>query len=296
MRKTKTAHKTLNVKISDTKELKFFVKKHQNRNEYINVENYWIRNFNNYGVKEVDINFLYDEYETKYVLDNEIQNTKLNIPMISKDMFNFTNMIIVSDGYNFSRHEEIKNVNSNTAILVVNHAMRFWKSNVFPKFMLVNNTSEVCMSYMPIGPMPQLICSRRTYTNFLKNYKNIAYMYDPVPDQFYQSVTSKDSQIHIDEYRNPICAAITLANYWNVRNIFLAFCGSAYSENRPGTKQTEEGVFQYPQQILADKLVDANLFWYKFADKSRQIFHTGIENNFLFSKYLKLDEFVKAVE
>ena len=34
-----------------------------------------------------------------------------------------------------------------------------------------------------------------------------------------------------------------------------------YKEERPGTEQTKDGLWVYPQQKMAHSLVDANLYW-----------------------------------
>jgi hypothetical protein len=292
----KTGLKVLNVTTQNNEELKILVKKHKNRNEYIKVENYWIRNFNDPDVKPIDVNSFFSEDEHQKILKNEIQNAKLGFPLISKDITNFENLIVFSDGYKFSEHKIIKSLRPNVGILVLNHAMRFWESNVFPNFMLMNNTTNFSMSCMPMGNSPQLIASRRTWTPFLRSYQNNVYVYDPTPDDYFQSIASKDSLAFLDEYRNPICAAISFASYLNVKNLFLAFCGQAYSEARPGTIKIAENAYQYPQQRLADSIIDMNLFWYKFGNKNRQIFYTGLENSYKFARYLKEDDFLKAIQ
>lgn len=296
MQTGKSGHKILNVTTQNGKELQLIVKRHSNRNEYLQAENYWIRNFNAPDVTPKDINNFFDEYEIAQILNNEIQNTKFSLQMISQDMTQLENLIVISDGYGFRSHNLLKSLRSNVGILVLNHAMRFWESPIFPNFMLINNSTEQAMSCMPLGSMPQLIASRRTWTPFLRKYENNIYTYDPTPDENYQSVASKDSSSFLDEYRNPVCAAISFANFLKIKNLFLCFCSYAYSENRPGTTKIGENAYQYPQQTLADKLIDANLFWYKFGNKNRQIFHTGLENSYLFSRYLKFEDFIKVVE
>jgi hypothetical protein len=296
MQTGRTGHKILNVTTQTGKELKLVVKRHLNRNEYLQVENYWVRNFNASDVTPVDINNFFDEFETTKILNNEIQNTKFSFQLITQDMTQIENLIVISDGYGFRQHDQLKNLKSNVGILVLNHAMRFWESPVFPTFMLMNNSTEQAMSCMPLESMPQLITSRRTWSPFLRKYENNIYTYDPTPDENYQSIASKDSSVFLDEYRNPVCAAISFANFLKIKNLFLAFCSYAYSENRPGTNKVDENAYQYPQQTLADRLIDANLFWYKFGAKNRQIFHTGLENSYLFSRYLKFEDFIKVVE
>jgi hypothetical protein len=75
----------------------------------------------------------------------------------------------------------------------------------------------------------------------------------------------------------------------------MAYCSDAYKEQRPGAEEISEGLFAYPQQILANKIVNANLFWQKFSDLSCQIYYTGVKNSFTFAKYLQKEDFKKTL-
>ena len=99
----------------------------------------------------------------------------------------------------------------------------------------------------------------------------------------------------IDDYRNPICAALGIAFNLRVSRIFLAYCSHAYKEHRDGTQKIGEGIFQYPQQKLADKIVDANIFWYSVNMPEVEIYHTGIINSFRYAKYLEKDLFKEMI-
>jgi len=72
----------------------------------------------------------------------------------------------------------------------------------------------------------------------------------------------------------------------------LAFCSSGFKQNRDATVEIEEGIYQYPVQITADQIIDGNLFWYNFSNRSSKIYHTGVKNSYKFSKYLTLDDFI----
>lgn len=276
--------------------VKVTVKKHANRNEYFKVDNLWVRNFAKKHVKPIDLNNLYEEKDIKELIDNEIRNNKLNLPSIGNEDLSFDKMIIVSDGFNFQEHAEIFNLlPENCCIITTNQALRLWKAIVFPTFYLILNSNEQAMTLLPDKVFPKLISSRRSYHQFLCNYKNIIYFYDPVPDSYYQSFLTKESILLVDDYRNPICAAINLASYFKVSKLYLAFCSHAFKEYRDGTTKIDDGIYQYPQQRLADKIVDANLFWYKASNPNIQIYHTGVKNSFMFARYLPKDLFHKAL-
>jgi hypothetical protein len=205
-------------------------------------------------------------------------------------------MIIVSDGYGFEQHRDIFNVMpENTALITVNQALRLWNAVVFPNFYLIANSGENSMSLLPEKRFPQLIASKRTYHQYLCNYRNVVYFYDPVPDYSYQSPSVKESLMLVDDYRNPIAACIGLAYAFKIRNLYLAYCSHAFKEHRAGTSELQSGVFQYPQQKLADEIVDANLFWFKANIPQIQIFHTGLKNSFKFARYLDKELFQKAL-
>ena len=268
----------------------------KSRNEYINVGPYWIRNFAKLSVNPVDINNLYEEDEIKTLIENEIANSKLNSPNLLEENFKFRNVLIISDGYGFEDHKEVLDgVGDDLCVICIRNAARYWQAYKFPDFLLVQNPFDNVFSQMPEKNYPKLIASRRAKTQFMISYKNISYLYDPVCELRYQSPYAKASKLFIDEYRNPICAAIGCAHHFGAKNIFMAYCSDAYKEQRPGAEEISEGLFAYPQQILANKIINANLFWQKFSDLSCQIYYTGVKNSFTFAKYLQKEDFKKTL-
>lgn len=273
------------------------VKKHKNRNEYFKVEDYWVRNFAKEDVDKRDLNKLYDDAEYKEIVLNEVRNNKLNHPNLASENLAYDSMLIVSDGYNFDEHKDsILEVSDSTCVISVNQALRLWKSAVFPQYYLACNTTQSAMSLLPTKIFPKLIASKRTYHDFVKKYKNVVYYYDPVPDFTYQSPFTKDSLLLVDDYRNPICAAIGVAYHLRVSKIFLAYCSHAFKEHRDGTVKVAENTYQYPQQQLADQLVDASLFWYSIDMPNVEIYHTGIKKSFIYAKYLEKDDFTENLK
>lgn len=272
------------------------IKKHANRNEYFKVDNLWVRNFNRQHVSATDINTFYTEEETKELILNEVKNARLNLPNIADEALRYRKLIVVSDGFNFKQHSDVfKIMPADTCLITVNQAQRLWAASIFANFYLTVTTGENAASVLSDRPFPKLIASRRVNHHFLCHYKNLIYFYDPVPDATYQSKSAKESLLLVDDYRNPICACVGLANHFKVKSLYLGFCSHAFTEERPGTVKIEEGIYQYPQQVLADKLVDANLFWLKAANPEIQIYHTGIKKSFMFAKYLEKDLFQKAL-
>lgn len=284
------------VKAYNDEEVKVIFKKHKNTNEYLKIGNYWIRNYVSASVKPQDVNNFYHDVDVRDLIDNEIKNTNLRLGILDTSLFSkFRKWLIVSDGLGFENHKMLERVASDVCVIVVNQAARFWQSFVFPEYFVFNNPSKASLTALPISRFPKLIGNRKSYHNFIRNYKNIVYLYDSVADDYYESLISKDSSTHIDDYRNPICAAINLAHQCGGGDIFLGFCSVAYKEHRPGTIEIENGIHQYEVQRTADEIVDGNLFWYKFGNKYSNIWHTGLKNSFKFSKYILENEFFEKL-
>lgn len=266
------------------------------RNEYIKVDDFWVRNYTKPNVVPKDINNLYEADEIKAIIENEIKNAKISGPNLIEENLFYDNVVIVSDGAGFEDHKNLlNNIGSNFCVIAVNNAMRFWESNRFPDFLLVNNPFDNITAQTPRNGWPKLIASRRTNNKFVANYRNIKYFYDPTCDLKYQSPIAKKTNGHIDDYRNPICAALGCAYYFQSKNIFLCYCSNAYKAERPGCEKIDENYWCYPQQITANKIINANLFWNKFANPSNNLFYTGIKNCYSFAKYLEKDDFNQVI-
>jgi hypothetical protein len=287
--------KNAKVKNAKSQDVNVTVRRSSNSNEYLKVGNYWIRNFGGTSLNPLDINKLHVEKEIEDIINNEINNTKLRHPVIDSETIRGRDMLIVSDGYGFENHKLFDKLRKDICVVTVNHAARFWECSRFPNFFLMNNPTENAMSCLPTRNFPRLLSSRRTCHRFLQSYNNITYFYDPVPQEDYSSPIFKESQTLVDDYRNPVCAAISLAHKYQIGNIYLAFCSNAYTENRDGTEEVSKGLYQYPAQKTGDEIIDGNLFWYNFSNNYTKIFHTGIENSFQFSTYLQIDDFIKAL-
>ena len=284
--------KSLNAVNAEGKRESFTFRIDESRNEYIGVEEYWIRNFGKPSVSPIDINNLYDDKEIYILIDNELKNSKINMPNLLEENFSFDNVLIINDGFGFDKHADLlSDLTDDWCVICIRNAARYWQAVKFPDFLLVQNPFNTCLSQMPDRQFPKLIVSRRTNTRFVVGYRNVKYVYDAVCDRKYQSPYAKASKTYIDEYRNPICAAIGCAFNFNAKNIFLAYCSDAYKETRPGSIEISENLFCYPQQVLANKIVNANLFWQKFTNINCNIFYTGVKNSFTFAKYLQHDEF-----
>src|SRR5262249_36968102 len=103
-----------------------------------------------------------------------------------------------------------------------------------------------CLSSKKLGA--RCIASVRTYPEFIKKYEGNVFQYSPVPSENYGGLSTEADYL-IDDYRNPVCAAISLAYRWNVKFLLLLFCDSVYAEEKPGMEKLSNGFWSYPQQI-----------------------------------------------
>ena len=78
------------------------VKVNEDRNEYSKSDDIWIRNPNKQNVSPIDINNYFNEEEIKILVENEIKNSKLNIPDIEIENFNWETVVIVSNADHIS--------------------------------------------------------------------------------------------------------------------------------------------------------------------------------------------------
>ena len=67
--------------------------------------------------------------------------------------------------------------------------------------------------------------------------------------------------LFLDDYRNPICAAINLAFHFGVKRLMLMCCDESYSQERPSCVKLHNNLYTYPQHIISQKIIDANLYW-----------------------------------
>jgi hypothetical protein len=244
------------------------------KNKYIlSKDRIWVRDLCS-RADFIDINNLYSK-EKKFWLENEFLNlkkSKLEIPDLS-----FSNIAICSDGLDWIEKQEIIGgiPNSDLRVIGTNGSLRDWKmvgENAKIKrvmsFYLVNNPYNECEFYLPKkhNYYPSLISSTRTNSKFIEGYKNKneIYFYKPSEDLDYSSPPNI-LNVYLDDYRNPICAAISLAYKFNVKNLFLFCCDDAFRDERPGAVKMENGLYQYPQQIMSQNIIDKQLYWLKQA-------------------------------
>lgn len=283
-------YKNFKVNLPANKEKNVSIKIHKNKNEYFLTEDkIWVRNFAKIGIKPIDINNFYFEKEIQMLLDNEIKNGELQSLDLMSELKDVKKILIISDGYGFKEAGNLIEQLPNDVKIITNYgACRFWEFKRLPNYMVITNPFDDALLHLPTKIFPYLIASSRTNNNFLKRYVNTIIKYYPTPDENYESPSSRNNSLHIDEYRNSIATSIGIAYKMNCEKLCIAYPLNAYEKQRPATEKIEDTeLYCYPQQRIARNIIDANIFWYKLARPKCNICYTGIKNSIKFANYIE---------
>lgn len=275
------------------------VKKHHSGNEFVFAGGVWVRNFTKELLAPVQLSCMFDSEEQKRLMPNEELNK--NFPKISNEIIQFKKILIVSDGHDFDkRHLLISKMPKDVAVLAVNRGLARWKlmSVKVPNDQrrsingyVINNPFDEAKACLPAKDSkyyPTCLASIRTSPSFTRKYPGDIYTYYPTRDEkFGMSV----NEIYtIDDYRNPICAAIGLAFKFGVEKLMLMCCDDSFTEQRDTAVKLENGLWTYPHHLRAQEIVDANLHWLTHQEE-RQVkvadFSSGRE--YLNAAYIKTE-------
>lgn len=247
--------------------------KKKNRNEYALASGIWVRNLCKERVPYFDLNRLSDNEDYKTYLNNEFNNktSRRRILSIENPTVTHNNVVIVSDGFDFANKQEllVDLPYKEAAIFAVNGALAKWKlvGKVEKKraisFYVLNNPYS-CSHYIPKNHsyFPNCIASTRSSSKFVEEYKGELSFYLTVPDEVYNS-SMKDIRPAIDDYRNPVCAAMNLAYHFGAKKILLFCCDDSFVDERPAAEKLDNGLWQYPQQQISHDVIDVNAYWLK---------------------------------
>lgn len=248
------------------------IKKYK-KNEYsLSDDQVWVRNLCS-KEKNFDINYLY-ENDKKICLANEYRNIRrrnLNNINFNKS---FSDIIICSDGFKWSEKQfylsEI--LNDQARIIGTNGSLREWKmvgslsdKKRVMNYYFINNPYKEAISYLPTkhSYYPNAIFSIRTNPDFIDAYRSSdTFWYSP-PEESNYSIPKNKVQTHLDDYRNPICGAVDFAYKLGAKKIFLFCCDESFTDYRDASIEMENGLYQYPQQIMSQKILDKQFYWLK---------------------------------
>ena len=281
-------------------------KKYKN-NEYLLTEDgIWVRDICQTNSTCVDLNSLSNDSDHRLFLANELGNRKQGFGHFETDNSHNPNVVIVSDGFRFSERQGMLASLSrkDVAIIGVNRSLANWQllgENPLKRAMnwyLVNNPYAECRKFLPTTHryFPKCIASNRTSLEFTKRYEGNTYLYAPVPSKHYSGPTP-DSMPFVDDYRNPICAAIGVAWSMGAKKLMLFCCDDTFEDERPGAMQLENGFWSYPQQQTSRRVIDGLSYWLKregveIADCSHG---TKLENAVYISEEEDMKEFFSGV-
>lgn len=237
------------------------------KNEYISAGGVWVRNFAKNCVSPVNISHEMFTGDYAVLVENEENNRVLQTANISDENLKFSKAIIISDGFDFeNRHKIISSLPPDVYVIAVNKALAKWQLmsshrraiNLF----VVNNPYVECMGCIPKNNYyPTCIASIRTYPPFIKKYKGSIYCYNPTPTRTFG--IERNPIYFIDDYRNPICAAVGLCYQFGVSKLMMMCCDDSFADFRENCVKLENGLNTYNQHLKVNSILDANFFWYK---------------------------------
>lgn len=237
------------------------------KNEYIRAEDVWVRNFTKHIGQPIDINELFTSSDLGQITINESANRNLDRRRIAEQNFHFPKVVIVSDGFDFEKRQaQLCKLPSDVAIFAVNQSLSKWKlMDTNPKrainLYVVNNPYKDCMNYISRKTkyFPSCVASSRTHVSFVESYQGNVYVYEPTPSLKFGS--NPQEIWYVDDYRSPICAAISLAHRFGVEKLALFCCDESFVDERPAAEQLKNGLWNYPQHLKLHNIIDANLYW-----------------------------------
>jgi hypothetical protein len=133
-------------------------------------------------------------------------------------------------------------------------------------YYVINNPYQESTHFLPKTHryFPRCIASVRTCPQFLFEYEGDKLLYSPTPDNTYSGLTRRPD-FCVDDYRNPIAAAVNIAKILEVEKLLLFCCDDSFADPRPGAVRLDNGTYCYPQQQISTSIIDGCLHWLKAA-------------------------------
>ena len=274
------------------------IKSYSDGNQYVRTpQGMWVRNFTNTHAKYKDLNRTYNKSDYFTFLKNEVQNSVQRFSWIEHENFIHENIVIVSDGFDFAKKQHLlEKIPKNVTLIGVLGSLSKWSIKRPLDYYLVNNPYPTCMKYFNrrMRNMPKCIASLKTDSNFLMNYRGLVYKYLPVYEDEYKSKYVNEVNLQIDDYRNPICAALHFSFLFGASKVTLFCCDDSFSGERPGSEKLHNELYQYPQQQIAHDLIDAKMFWLnKVKYQEIEIFDHSSGAVYQNATYIESEEFEK---
>lgn len=233
--------------------------KKRKRNRYAHAgDNLWVRDYASPAYE--DINDLVGPEDVRLMTDNEVANMALSPQPLATFTARHEDVIVVNAGAGFDGGASVESAPEAAAVVAVGAALADWRAKRRPTYYVVNNPYRECLEYLPRGALwPRCVASVRTNPAFLRAYQGLRYYYVPTPSRNFGGLRWP-SPGHLDDYRNPLCAALGLAHRFGVRRLLLVAPDRGSTERLEGMVEAN-GQYYYPAQLTAARLVDACCFW-----------------------------------
>jgi len=242
------------------------IKTHKNGNEYLLVSGgIWVRNYAK-AAPPIDINNFTTQEDRHLLIENQLKNQAKELLQFDPASMFKPNICIISDGYDFENKQALlKSLPDDVLLIGTNRSLAKWdmKNGRAMGYYLVNNPYPECMAFMPSSHryFPPCVASVRTYPEFMTLYRGQMFKYYPTFEEDFAQKAS-DRTYTLDDYRNPICAAISLAYKLRAVRILLFCCDDAFAGERPGAEQLANGLWMYPQHRTPHGLIEGSMYWF----------------------------------
>lgn len=267
------------------------------KNEYTFAGGVWVRNFCKFDAQPVLEDNMLSNSDIDLVLHNERSNHTLQLGMISDENFYFPKVVIVSDGYDFKKKIECLRMfpDKDICVLAVNKALKLWplvgvENSRSINFYVVNNPYDEANYFLPQKYFPACIGSTRTNYEFMNSYVGMRYFYEPTPERNFGY--TKSQVYFIDDYRNPISSALSIAYRLGAKKIMMLCCDDSFNEKKPGAVKLDNNLWTYPQHLRSQEVLDAQSYWLKQVGIKVANYSSGIE--YVNAAYIKDDDEFKA--
>ena len=279
---------------------KIVIKQHKNNNQYLLTQSgYWIRDFNSHGLP-LDINHFVNKNEHILFANNEIGVLSHKIKSLDYNLLpKHDKIIIVSDGCDFNLFKsKLESIPQDVCIIGVNRTLAKWPvNNSTPvrrlNYFINNNPFIDALSYLPKhNYWPNCLVSLKCNPKFISKYKGNLWYYQSTPEKDFESTENKG--IRIDEYRNPICAAIHLSKLFRASKLALVCCDDVFKDNRPTAVQLPNGYWMYPQHQISHELIDGMLYWLtNNEDHAVQVISSSNGPEYKHAEYICMDKLME---
>lgn len=248
---------------------KMRIKKHPNGNRYLlTPQGMWVRDFTR-PAPYVDINALTTAGDYEALIRNHLANVAVpGAVHFDPQVRRARSVVVVSDGHGFAdKVSLLGKVPNNVAVIGIGRTLAKWSAPRPMDFYVVNNPYPSCLSYLTDrkGGRPVCLASVRTNPEFVRRYGGRVELYLPVPEAGFSS-RAVGGRTQVDDYRNPLCAALGLAHLMGADRILLLCCDETFADDRPGAERLPSGLHMYPQHRITHGLVGGFAHWFRRQD------------------------------